>query len=158
MVLDPTIKTALLVLIGLICVFIIIKIAKVLIKLIALLVLVGLIYFGYKNWDTIESKASDFIENPSSVVDIPTFDQVKTFFGGLTIRDLKKECEDEGSDNWRCDCIYEPIMKNLKERLSNKELKQLLKDEDVLSKELKVSYDQLKSGFKDCVFNRKGKI
>lgn len=127
------------IIVALILLWILFKIAKKTIKLLAFAILIGMGFYWFSGGTNI------------GLTD-------KFFKDASTLNELPLICKEdvEGLKEIKCDCIVQPVYKDLKIRLDKDRLKEVEADPELFKAELRKSLRNRRKEIKECVLKDKG--
>jgi hypothetical protein len=122
-------------------IFLIIKIAKTVIRLILIVVGIGLAVYFWRggNWNSLQNAG------------------IESLLGDTTLEGLKTRiCGGAGSNDVKCACIAMPLYQDIASRLSPEEIAAIDKSRSKVQEELKKSLANRKKEITDCLLAKKG--
>ncbi|MDW8287298.1 MAG: hypothetical protein RMJ89_04435 [Flammeovirgaceae bacterium] len=141
-------QTILIVLGVIFVIFLAIRIFKAFMRIIVLiLVVIGVFYFlRGGNFSTLKETA----KNIATIALAAKEAGLEEFFEKLPLDKNAHPCQDVRSET-KCECIYQPLHRDITNRLSSKELKKLSQDNDLKMIEIKNSLRNVQAEIRQCL-------
>ncbi|MFT6961626.1 MAG: hypothetical protein ACJAWV_001341 [Flammeovirgaceae bacterium] len=128
-------NTLILFIVGIVALYILIRVASRVMKVIAIVLIAGLFWYFYQgnSIDDLKGDALGFLIGNAKIEDYPT-----------------KFCAESKKDNFRCACIAQPVYLDLKSRLSDAQIADLENDKEAKMVEIKQSILNRQEEIKAC--------
>ncbi len=128
-------NTLILVIVGIIAFYILVKVASRALKVIAIVLIAGLVWYFYQGntIDDLKGDALGFLVGNAKIEDYPT-----------------KFCAEDKKENFRCACIANPVYLDLKSRLSDAQIADLENNKEAKMAEIKQSILNRQEEIKAC--------
>lgn len=128
-------STLITVIIGIVAIYILVKVASRIMKVIAIAIIIGLGWYFYQgnSFDDLKGDTLGFLVGNTKIEDYPT-----------------KFCAEDKKDNFRCACIANPVYLDLKSRLSDAQIAELENNKEAKMAEIKQSILNRQAEIKAC--------